>query len=197
MQFDIKDYPDEYLMHCKTEEEAKDFCCYLRNVGRCWRGGSPYENTKWEIYGSKTVYNFNCGTYGNIECYRKDVYTILEWEDFMNKTFTKADLKTGDIIKRRNGSTEIVILELDVCLCKTGFNSLSSIHNDLTYGRGCEQSDVVAVRRPKNANQCQFAAFDLELGDLVYDRERDTVVEMTMEEICAALGKTVKIVKEK
>jgi hypothetical protein len=45
--------------------------------------------------------------------------------------------------------------------------------------------------------QCQFAAFDIELGDIVYDRERDTVVEMTMEEICAALGKTVKIVKER
>ena len=26
MKFNIDDYKGEYAMHCKTEEEAKDFC---------------------------------------------------------------------------------------------------------------------------------------------------------------------------
>ena len=196
MKFNIENYPGKYVMHCKTKEEARSFCDYLKSIGRAWCTGRSYDDISWGYYGANTIYCFNSGTLSDVNFAKSQNYTILEWEDFMNKTFTKADLKTGDIIKRRNGSTEIVILELDVCVCKKGFNRLSSINNDLTYDR-YDQSDVVAVRRPKNANQCQFAAFDLELGDIVYDRERDSVVEMTMEEICAALGKTIKIVKEK
>ena len=42
MKFDINDYKGKYTMHCKTEEEAKDFCEYLHSVGRRWRTDQPY-----------------------------------------------------------------------------------------------------------------------------------------------------------
>lgn len=34
MRFNIEDYKGKYVMHCKTEEEAEDFCIYLDSIGR-------------------------------------------------------------------------------------------------------------------------------------------------------------------
>ena len=112
----------------------------------------------------------------------------------MNGTFTKADLKTGDIIRRRNGWVEIVNLELDMLICKSGWNNLDSVREDLTNIAG-EQFDIIAVRRPMAKNDCQFKAFEYEWGTLVYDRERDAVEEMTLEQVCKLLGKNIKIIK--
>lgn len=110
------------------------------------------------------------------------------------KMFTKADLKNGDVIKRRNGWVEIVCLETGTLIARSGFNEIKDIKDDLTDACGTEY-DIVAVRRPKRPCECKFCAFDEEYGDLVYDRERDTVREMTVAEIEKALGYTVKIVK--
>lgn len=108
--------------------------------------------------------------------------------------FTKADLKNGDVIKRRNGWVEIVCLETGTLITKDEFDKLSKINDDLTsiYGNGTY--DIVAVRRPKYPKDCRFDAFDKEFGDLVYDRERDTVREMTVDEIEKELGYKVKVV---
>lgn len=196
MKFNIKDYPGKYAMHCKTEEEARSFCDYLKSIGQSWRYGQSYENTNWNTNRRDTAYNFNYGLYASVQYYQLNGYTILEWEDFMKKKFTKNDLKTGDIIKYANGSTAIVIRGLEVLTSKTGYMCLDRYTNDMTLGEdSCY--NIVAVRRPNVASDCQFSAFVHGFCDLVYDRERDDVVEMTMEEICAALGKTIKIVKEK
>lgn len=32
--FNIEDYKGDFVMHCKTEEEAKDFCRYLDALTR-------------------------------------------------------------------------------------------------------------------------------------------------------------------
>ena len=193
MKFNIKDYPGRYVMHCKTEEEARSFCDYLKSVGRTWSDGESYDKTLWVGHESMTAYNFNFGTFADVPYYKHQGYTILEWEDFMNKTFTKADLKTGDVIKRRNGYVEIVILEHGVCVSKTGFNLLSEIDKDLT-NHTSKEWDVVAVHRPKNAAGCRFNAFELSSCNLVYEREE--AEEMTLAQVCALLGKNIKIVKE-
>jgi hypothetical protein len=112
-------------------------------------------------------------------------------------SFTKADLKNGDIVLQRSGVVQIYIESLNVFVVKDGgWNDVDKFNDDLTHQYG-DRADIVAVRRPLEKSDCVFGAFDRNYGELVYDRERDTVVEMTMEEICAALGKTIKIVKEK
>lgn len=111
-----------------------------------------------------------------------------------NASFTKADLKNGDIVLQRNGVVQIYIESLNVFVVKDGgWNDVGTYADDLTRRY---DFDIIAVRRPRGKCECVLDAFDRELGELVYDRERDTVVEMTMAEICAALGKTIKIVKE-
>jgi hypothetical protein len=101
------------------------------------------------------------------------------WYDFElvedKKVFTKKDLKNGDVIKKRNGSVEILILPLGTLITQCGgFNRISELDDDMCDPEGFDEYDIVAVRRPTSDWQCCFNAFNGEYGTLVYDRERDT-----------------------
>lgn len=193
MKFNINDYKGKYVMHCKTEGEAKNFCAYLDSVGRTWCSGGHYtDGNNYDRYSENTVYYFNEGTYCDISDARERNYTILEWEDFMNNTFTKADLRTGDVILRRDGTTEIYNGELGMFITKDGWNDLAHERNYLTNFISSE-FDIVAVRRPRNKFDCVFDAFVKERGELVYERKE--VEEMTLAEVCKLLGKEIKIIQ--
>lgn len=85
MKFNIDNYKGRYAMHCKTYDEAVDFCNYLHSTGRGWISGrSYYEYTNWEKYKTKTIYYFNEGSYCEINLVNQG-YTVLEWGDFMSK----------------------------------------------------------------------------------------------------------------
>ena len=192
MKFNINDYKGNYVMHCKTEEEARDFLLYLSKIGKQWRDTTPYiGDTNWSVNRSNTVYYFNKGTHGNMLRVGRD-YIILEWSDFMNKEFTKRKLKTGDVIQRRNGNVEIVNCELGIFISKTGWNDLNGIKDDLT-STSMKTWDIVKVRRPKEKGDCQFCAIEEGFGELVYERKE--VEELTLEEICQLFGKEIKIIK--
>lgn len=201
MKFNIEDYKGNYVMHCKTEEEAKDFCRYLDSVGRKWINRLSYrQHTNWEVYQSDTYYYFNEGYYAN-KCFCiKENYKILEWSDFMsdNNKFTKADLKSGDVVLTRDGSVGIVCLETEVLIRRDGFSSLYEFTDDFKCIYSNQEDnfdDIIAIRRPRLPYECQFCAFAAGYGELVYERE-DEPEEMTLEEVCKALGKEIKIVKE-
>lgn len=194
MKFDISNYPGRYVMHCRTEVEAIDFCDYLNSLGRtnCLRRSYSGESL-WSTYKDTLTINFNEGTQCNIEYYLKANFTILEWSDFMNKTFTKTDLKTGDVVLRRNGHVGIANLELGMFIGKDGWTDFNCLRNDLTASIGGEGWDIIAVRRPIEKHHCQFTAFDKKLGTLIYERKE--VEEMTLEQVCKLLGKEIKIIK--
>ena len=83
MKFNIEDYKGKYAMHCKTEEEAKDFCKYLGSLSRKWCDGTKYtEMTYWNFDKDKTCYDFNLGAYGSIEYFYNKKYQILEKKSF-------------------------------------------------------------------------------------------------------------------
>lgn len=110
----------------------------------------------------------------------------------MNKEFTKADLKTGDVVRRRCGDVEIVNGELKTLIRKTGgWNNLDAYNNDLTNSMDCDY-DIMEVRRPKKKSDCCFDAFAYEWGTLVYERKEPE--EMTLEQVCKLLGKEIKII---
>lgn len=183
MKFNIADYKDKKVaIHCKTYDEAMEFCKLTNREN---------EVDWWFDYEENTCYDINLDEYTDIKFYLSHNYTILEWEFLNGKEFTKSDLKTGDIVLRRNGDTEIVILEQQSFIAKTGYNLLSSVNEDLTST--CSSNwDIIAVRRPVLIGDCTFSAFDANRGILIYEREE---VEMTIEEICKALGKKVRIKK--
>ena len=193
MRFNIDDYKGKYAMHCKTEEEAKDFCNHLDKCGRKWCSDLSYLwHTNWYMYNEDMAYSFNSGEYCHVDYYQANGYTILEWEDFMKHTFTKADLKTGDVILHKSGDVEIVIKELGVRVRPIECNRLADINDDLTHSF-LPSEDIVAVRRPNSPMDCRFEAFKEKRGTLIYEREE--VEEMTLAEVCKLLGKNIKIIK--
>ena len=83
MRFNIDDYSGEYVMHCATREEAERFCEYLDSVGRSWCSQQRYDKlTNFNSYGSKTVYYFNEGLYGDIDTVDIGDHTVLRFCDF-------------------------------------------------------------------------------------------------------------------
>ena len=83
MKFNIEDYKGNYAMHCKTEEESKDFCRYLDSLGRKWDNGIKYtELNFWDISKDNTCYSFNYGRCASLSYYETNGYTVLEWSDF-------------------------------------------------------------------------------------------------------------------
>lgn len=97
MKFNIDNYKGKYVMHCKTYDEAVNFCNYLHSMGRCWINGRKYyEYTNWERYKTKTIYYFNKGSYGEIDLVNQG-YTVLEWSDFMDMEKETASLNNKGI----------------------------------------------------------------------------------------------------
>lgn len=84
MKFNLNDYKGNYAMHCKTEEEAENFCRFLGLNCRRWKDGTSYlEDNMWCLHERDTVYCFNEGAFCDIEYARHINYGILEWSDFM------------------------------------------------------------------------------------------------------------------
>ena len=191
MKFNIDNYKGKYVMHCKTEEEARSFCDYLHKLGRKWNSGSSYKReTMWGCFKNDVTYYFNEDMYGSIRSAEKDGYAILEWSDFMNAEFTKTDLKTGDIVKLRRGNVGVVGLD-NIMILNDGFQPLYCYNENLTYV-SYSPNDIVAVRRPTKSFT-EFDTFDNCRCPLIY--ERTEVEEMTLAEVCKLLGKNIKIVK--
>ena len=194
-KFDHKNYPGKYVMHVNTEEQAKIFVDYMRNImGLSWIFNC------FDVHKTNTAYNFNKDYYSSISNYSEKGYTILEFEDFdwsdftMKKEFTKKDLKNGDVVKRRDGLVEILVSDLNVFVGDHGdYAELRCINDDLTSNCNTNR-DIIAVRRINCNYGNPFQTFQHEYGTLVYERKE--VEEMTLEEVCKALGKEIKIVKK-
>lgn len=85
MKFNLNDYQGDYVMHCKTKEEAESFCRFLHQNGKKWSSGDSYlEFNRWDLYKTDTVYCFNLGMYCDVVFAKwQEYYTILEWSDFV------------------------------------------------------------------------------------------------------------------
>ena len=87
MKFDFKNYKGSYVMHCKTLKEAEEFCELMHESGRVWCSNNSYvHNEQWEIHKEETCYNFNEGSFADVQCYEGMNYKIIEWSDFFKLT---------------------------------------------------------------------------------------------------------------
>lgn len=85
-------------MHCKTQEEAKDFCCEMDRAGLKWdNGGSHASEFCFILYKNNTCYCFNQGTYDHIERAKDKGYTILEWSDYRSIEPLKEEHETTEM----------------------------------------------------------------------------------------------------
>ena len=96
---EFKNKDNKIAVHCKTEEEAVGFCKQMHEHGMKWNGGFSYlDYTNYRIYREGTCYIAK-GEYCFKNYYEKRGYTILEWSDYMQKNFTKSDLKDGMVVE--------------------------------------------------------------------------------------------------
>ena len=200
--FDINKFSNtkryKYAMHTTTKKQYDEFCEYLNSIGRKWSTGASYVNTNlYDKYHEDTCIDFNEGTYSDVEYYKwksDDDYIIIEMEDFTmpKKPFTKANLKTGDFVKRRDGSIRMALVEANVLIGADGTDYLEHYNNDLTR-ESIRDYDIMTVHRPVNKSDYTFYLKETQRGTLVYERKE--IEEMTLAEVCKALGKEIKIVK--
>ncbi len=100
-KFNWDEFKNEYnkiAVYCKTEEEAVDFCKQMHEHGMKWCNGKSYlKNTNY-MRNEGTCYYGN-GEYSTRDFAEKYNYKILEWSDYMQKNFTKSDLKDGMVVE--------------------------------------------------------------------------------------------------
>ena len=105
--------------------------------------------------------------------------------------FTKNDLITGDMVLFRDGDLGVLINSYFVC--RGGQTVYLDDYDDDMRLEGSPHCDIMKVSRGAHS----FSGFYGLCSHIVYDRDSETAIEMTMEEVCKALGKNIKIVKEK
>ena len=139
-------------------------------------------------------------TFYDLLCYLKLYMTKSEmvkkdydWRIIM-EYFTKEDLKNGDVVKLRADYIGIAIPEQNVITSQYQYVRLDQYKEDLTC-KNSKRLDIVSVRRPKEPRQCCLGQDFEACGELLFERKE--VVEMTLEEVCKALGKEIRIVEEK
>ena len=141
-EFQNKD--NRIAVHCKTEEETVDFCKQMHEHGMKWCNGESYwKNTKYNAHHEETCYYGN-GEYSSRDFAEKYNYKILEWSDYMQKEFTKADLKDGMVVEQRDGGMYLVLA--GTAVGKGEHNSIVGYTDDLKWA-GYKGGDIVKVYR--------------------------------------------------
>lgn len=139
---EFKKVDNKIAVHCKTEEEAEDFCKQMHERGMKWGDRRSYlECTEYEHYRDKTCYTVR-GTFSYYDFFEGEGYKILEWSGYMEKEFTKADLRDGMVVKYRDGRKRLVIKDYFIgeygCCYKSGWKK------DLTNSDS-EDLDIISV----------------------------------------------------
>ena len=178
---EFKDKNNKIAVHCKTEEEAKDFCKQMHEHGLKWCSGASYiKKTNYDVYKDKICYYVE-GEYSNLNYAWKKGYKILEWSDYMKKEFTKSDLKDGMVVEYRKGNKLVVFGEK--LLTKTSNDSMDGFEDDLTDKTFKEKDyDIIKVYKVNTKKIRRLGdIFDDENLELIWKRQETK--SMTTEEM--------------
>lgn len=176
---EFKNKCNKIVVHCKTEEEAVDFCKQMHEHGMKWCTGKSYmEKTNYEEYKGETCYYGN-GEYSSRDFAEKYNYKILEWGDYMQKEFTKADLEDGMVVEQRDGDMYLVLAGMVVR--KRGYNRIGDYDDDLKCA-GYTGGDIVKVYRiTPGLLKCIEDVFIKNNLELIWERKEPK--KMTVEEM--------------
>lgn len=142
---EFKDEKNNIAVHCKTEEEAKDFCKRMHEHGMKWCSGESYLKETYYSECEETCYIR--GEFSEYWYYKSNGYEILEWSDYMQKEFTKADLRDGMVVEQRDGGMYLVLA--GTAVGKNGRNRIGGYDDDLKWESrtGYTGGDIVKVYR--------------------------------------------------
>lgn len=177
---EFKNKDNKIAVHCKTEEEAVDFCKQMHEHGMKWNGGFSYlDYTNYRIYREGTCYIAK-GKYCFKNYYEKRGYTILEWSDYMQKEFTKADLEDGMVVEYRCKDYGKRMVVGNMLIGEDRSHRLEAYENDLTQGYAESQLSIIRVYKIKNERNFKHIMDDDNL-ELIWERKERK--KMTVEEM--------------
>lgn len=188
---EFKDTDNKIAVHCKTEEEAKDFCEKMHKQGMKWCSGESYlKETNYKFCEEEMCYIR--GEFSPYQYYKSKGYKILEWSDYMQKEFTKSDLKDGMVVKHRNGDKRMVISE--ALIGEDGYSDQNCFREDLTH-RYFKDLDIVGVYAIQEYNNFADMLSDYNL-ELIWERKepKKMTVEEMREKLEELIGEEIEIV---
>ena len=176
---EFKNIGNKIAVHCETEEEAVDFCKQMHEHRMKWCNGESYlKNTNYNAHNKGTCYYGN-GEYSSRVFAEKYNYKILEWSDYMDKEFTKADLRDGMVVEQRDGDMYLVLAGMVVR--KRGYNRIGDYDDDLKCA-GYTGGDIVKVYRiTPGSLGCIEEVFVKSNLELIWERKEPK--KMTVEEM--------------
>lgn len=175
---EFKNEENKIAVHCKTEEEAKDFCERMHEQGMKWCSGESYlKETNYKFCEEEICYIK--GEFSPYQYYKSNGYEILEWSDYMNKEFTKADLKDGMVVEQRDGSMYLVLAGMAVR--KAECNNIGGFDDDLKW-EGYAGGDIIRIYSiiPESLGSIEEVFIKSNL-ELIWERKEPK--KMTIEEM--------------
>lgn len=180
-KFNWNEFKNKYnkiAVNCKTKEEAKDFCRQMHGQGMKWRNGESYlKNTNYGMCNEGTCY-YGDGEWSSLDIAEKYNYKILEWSDYMQKEFTKADLEDGMVVEYNDNSFGIRLVVGDFLIGEDGYADLGDYNENLKSV--VSDLEIVRVYKIKRMGKISSIMYD---GNLELIWERKEPKKMTVEEM--------------
>lgn len=175
---EFKNKYNKIAVNCKTEEEAKDFCKRMHEHGMKWCTGKSYmEKTNYEEYKGETCY-YGIGEYSSRVYAEKYNYKILEWSDYMQKEFTKADLEDGMVVEYNDNSFGKRLVVGGFLIGEDGYDDLVNYNENLK--NVVSDLEIVRVYKIKCMGEISSIMKDYNL-ELIWERKETK--KMTVEEM--------------
>ena len=191
---EFKNKYNKIAVHCKTEEEAKDFCKRMHEHGMKWCSGESYlKETNYESCEEETCYIK--GEFSPYQYYKSNGYEILEWSDYMQKNFTKSDLKDGMVVEYNDNSFGKRLVVGDFLIGEDGYADLGDYNENLK--NVVSDLEIVRVYKIKCMGKISSIMYDVNL-ELIWERKEPK--KMTVEEMRQKLeeltGEEIEVMQE-
>lgn len=192
---EFKNKYNKIVVHCKTEEEAKDFCKQMHEHGMKWCNGESYlKNTNYNARNEGTCY-YGVGEYSSRVFAEKYNYKILEWSDYMQKEFTKSDLKDGMVVEYNDNCFGKRLVIGGFLTGEDGYVDLGDYNENLKSV--VSDLEIVRVYKIKCMGKISSIMKDLNL-ELIWERKEPK--KMTVEEMRKKLeeltGEEIEVMQE-
>lgn len=175
---EFKNKYNKIAVNCKTEEEAVDFCKQMHEHEMKWCNGESYlKNTNYNTHHEGTCYYGN-GEYSSRDFAEKYNYKILEWSDYMQKNFTKSDLKDGMVVEYNDNSFGKRLVVGDFLIGEDGYADLGDYNENLK--NVVSDLEIVRVYKIKCMGKISSIMYDVNL-ELIWERKEPK--KMTVEEM--------------
>lgn len=189
---EFKNTKNKIAVHCKTEEEAKDFCKRMHEHGMKWCSGESYlKETNYKFCEEEICYIK--GEFSPYQYYKSNGYEILEWSDYMQKEFTKSDLKDGMVVEYNDNRFGKRLVVGDFLTGEDGYVDLGDYNENLE--NVVSDLEIVRVYKIKCMGKISSIMKDHNL-ELIWERKEPK--KMTIEEMRQKLeeltGEEIEIV---